>query len=107
MAPSFFDSAIPSYFDSFLLALFTEARRSAHRRFMASAIRLRPSGVRFLFRFALFTLPLGRPRFGAAAGPLVVVPVNALRACCNRAICASISESIRLTSIPLSSIFLS
>ena len=56
--------------------------RSAHRRFMASAIRLRPSGLSLRLRgvaaaFA-FLLPLGRP------GPLLaftVVPASSSRAC--------------------------
>lgn len=88
---------------SFLLEPLPEvaARRSAHRRFIASAIRLRPSGLRFLFRFAvvvLLTLPLGRPRRGATT-PLAAIPVRALRACWSREISASISEIIRLTSM--------
>ena len=45
---------------------------SAHRRFIASAIRFLPSGVRFRLRDvgALLTLPFGRPgpvRTGALA----------------------------------------
>lgn len=90
--------------DSFLLDPLPEvaARRSAQRRFIASAIRLRPSGDKFRCRFveveALLVLPLGLPRRGATV-PLAAIPVRALRACCRREISASISEIIRLTSM--------
>jgi len=55
--------------------------RSAHRFFIASAIRLRPSGLSFRLCGAAdlaFLLPLGRP------GPLpafAVVPASSSRAC--------------------------
>ncbi len=67
-------------------------RRSAHRRFIASAIRLRPSGLRLRLRgagfdifttadFAAFVLPLGRPRLGFRAAKFSSKPINAARAC--------------------------
>jgi hypothetical protein len=77
-------------------------RRSAHRRFIASAILLRPSGL-ILFRGAAaaadafaFLLPLGRP------GPFAVfveMPESNSRARCSLDISESISAMIRLTSI--------
>ena len=71
---------------------------SAQRRFMASAIRLRPSGLSLrlcgVAAFA-FLLPLGRP------GPLPAfasIPESSSRACCSFEISASISAIIRVTS---------
>lgn len=66
---------------------------SAQRRFTASAIRLRPSGVRFRFFLATFLV--------AGAAALLVfaaaAPPSRARACCNWAIsrssCARISET--------------
>ncbi len=83
-------------------------RRSAQRFFIASAMRLRPSGLSLRLRVvAVFGVtvapvaltadlrPLGRPGpFGADS----VVPASSVRACCNFDICASISAIIRLTS---------
>src|ERR1700733_8219533 len=73
--------------------------RSAHRFFIASAIRLRPSGLSLrLFRGdgvveGAFLLPLGRPRPAGAA-----VPASSARGCCNFDIWAAISTIMRLTS---------
>jgi hypothetical protein len=88
-------------------------RRSAHRRFIASAIALRPSGLNLRFVLAAtgaaagaaeaaavlaFLLPLGRPRplFGASA------PLNSAFACCSFAISASICAitSVSANGIP-------
>src|ERR1700733_3099174 len=78
--------------------------RSAQRFFIASAMRLRPSGLSLRLRAgaagvaatALFLVPFGRPRPLRAAG--AVVPASKARACCNFDIWASISVIIRLTS---------
>src|SRR5665213_2081582 len=74
----------PNYFAASL-------RRSAQRRLMASAMRLRPSGLSLRFAFAglatlaafaavaglaLFLLPLGRPRRPLFADPETVVAVE-------------------------------
>jgi hypothetical protein len=78
--------------------------RSAQRFFMASAIRLRPSGLSLRLRVdvvagataAAFLLPLGRP------GPLRLAvegtPDSSARACCSFDIWSSISAMMRLTS---------
>src|ERR1035437_6786633 len=71
---------------------------SAQRPFMASEMRLRPSGLSLrlcsVAAFA-FLLPLGRP------GPLpafAAIPESSSRACCSFEISASISAIIRVTS---------
>jgi len=90
--------------------------RSAQRFFIASAIRLRPSGLNLRLLFAAtgaaaftvtfvaafvgrFLLPLGRPRReGALIAALTPVSARSARACCNFDICESISAMMRLTS---------
>ncbi len=66
---------------------------SAQRLLTASAMRFRPSGVRFLFFFATF-LAAEAPAFLVFAAP---APPSKVRALCNwaisRSICASISET--------------
>lgn len=76
--------------------------RSAHRRFIASAMRFRPSGEMPPFFatvpvLAAFLLPLGRPRFFGAGA--TGTPERAERICWRRSISASSSETIRFTSI--------
>lgn len=77
--------------------------RSAHRSFMASAMRLRPSGesLRAAVFFAgsgvlAFLLPFGRP--GRRGLDSASAPESRVRACCSLAIWASISAMILVTS---------
>src|SRR5262249_19607115 len=78
-------------------------RRSAQRFFIASAIRLRPSGVSLRFRLLAvlvlavvpLVLPLGRPRPARTGWE---APARSARSCCSFSIWASISLIIRVTS---------
>src|SRR5579863_7936048 len=85
--------------------LATCLRRSAQRRFIASAIAFRPSGLSFRFValaglfgatalattvFALFLLPLGRPRPLFAGAAAAAPPLNNALACTSFNISASI-----------------